>query len=114
MAISRLWRLVLASGTFLLGFPSVLRDVADVGLMLYCAHAVQTLHVMLQDCMGVGANMGRSDNIAEEGARAVAAVAQGASVAKEMGDVRYRLHQHILPGEQSMMSGMIAGRQCEL
>ena len=66
--------------------------------MIWCAHAVQTLHVMLQDCiecMGVGANMGRSDNIAEEGARAVSAVAQGASVAKEMGDVRCRLHKHL-------------------
>ena len=65
---------------------------------------MQTLHVMLQDCiecMGVGANMGRSDHIAEEGARAVAAVAQGPSVAKEMGDVRYSVCQHRLPGEQS-------------
>ena len=47
---------------------------------------------MLQDCvecMGVGANMARSDNIAEEGTRAVSAIAQGASVAKELGDVRY-------------------------
>jgi len=46
---------------------------------------------MLQDCvecMGVGANMGRSDNIAEEGTRAVSTIAQGAAVAKEMGDVR--------------------------
>ena len=73
--------------------------------MIWCARAVQTLHVMLQDCiecMGVGANMGRSDNIAEEGARAVSAVAQGARVAKEMGDVRCRLYQHILSGEQSL------------
>ena len=72
--------------------------------MIWCAHAVQTLHVMLQDCiecMGVGANMGRSDNIAEEGARAVAATAQGASVAKEMGDVRYSLCQHVLPGDRN-------------
>jgi len=46
---------------------------------------------MLQDCvecMGVGANMGRSDNVAEEGTRAVSTIAQGAAVAKEMGDVR--------------------------
>ena len=46
---------------------------------------------MLQDCvecMGVGANMARSDNIAEEGTRAVSTVAQGAAVAKELGDVR--------------------------
>ena len=46
---------------------------------------------MLQDCvecMGVGANMGRSDNIAEEGTRAVSTIAQGAAVAKDMGDVR--------------------------
>ena len=52
---------------------------------------MQTLHVMLQDCvecMGVGANMTRSDNIAEEGTRAVSTMAQGAAVAKELGDVR--------------------------
>ena len=40
------------------------------------------------ECMGVGANMGRSDNIAEEGTRAVSTIAQGAAVAKELGDVR--------------------------
>lgn len=48
--------------------------------------------MMLQDCvecMGVGANMARSDNIAEEGTRAVSTLAQGAAVAKELGDVRY-------------------------
>ena len=66
--------------------------------MVWHLLAVQTLHVMLQDCvecMGVGANMSRSDNIAEEGTRAVSTVAQGAAVAKELGDVRYapeRLH----------------------
>jgi hypothetical protein len=63
--------------------------LADSG-MVRCA--VQALHVMLQDCvecMGVGANMGRSDTIAEEGSKAVSAVAQGAAVAKEMGDVRW-------------------------
>lgn len=60
--------------------------------MYNCVRAVQALHIMLQGCvelLGVGANMGRQDNIAEEGGRAVAVVAQGASVAKEMGDVRW-------------------------
>ena len=60
--------------------------------MVWLRLVVQTLHVMLQDCvecMGVGANMTRSDNIAEEGTRAVSTVAQGAAVAKELGDVRY-------------------------
>ena len=68
------------------------RAVAFWLIIVVIPCAVQALHVMLQDCvecMGVGANMGRSDTIAEEGSKAVSAVAQGAAVAKEMGDVRW-------------------------
>jgi hypothetical protein len=53
--------------------------------------AVQTLHRLLWDCvecMGVGANMPRSDHIAEEGGAAVP-VASGNAVGKDLGDVRW-------------------------
>ncbi len=50
--------------------------------------AVQTLHKRLRvcvECMGVGVNMQRNDSVAEEGG---AAVTQGATVIKDLGDVR--------------------------
>ena len=86
--------------------------VTRQALMSWQSPAVQTLHVMLQDCvecMGVGANMARSDNIAEEGTRAVSAIAQGASVAKELGDVRCVPKAFLLLTQQNLCGGSSSG-----
>ena len=64
--------------------------VPKQGVCALRGRAVQALHRRLRDCidcMGIGANMPRSDHVAEEGQALPAALA-GSIAAKDLGDVR--------------------------